>query len=172
MKYIQSDSRQKRNHHRAKERYFESRGYTIVNSKMLVGDYMIPSRGNVVCDTKADCGELYSNLIQDHARFHNECVLAKEAGIKLYVVIENEHGFKKPDDIRDWKNPQYYRYLKARAKAKQMGAKEPKAPASNIQLIKIMHSMTRDYGVEFIFTSKADAGKIVLELLGETGGEQ
>lgn len=162
MQIIQCDTRQKRSHHANKERYFEECGYKLVHSKMLVGDYCIPSNGSVVVDTKADLSELYSNLIQQHDRFHRECVLAQKAGIKLYILVENKDGFKTPQDIKDWKNPQYFRYYKL----KRMG-KASKPPASNIQLIKIMHSMTRDYGVEFLFCSPQESGAKVLELLTE-----
>lgn len=164
---IQCDTRQKRKHHDAKERYFREQGHELVMSKMLVGDYCIPSNGSVVVDTKADLSELYSNLIQQHARFHNECVLAQKAGIKLYILIENKNGIKSVEDVIKWKNPQFFRYYKAKHKAERMGSKEPKPPASNVQLIKIMRSMTKDYGVEFVFTSPEKAGAEVLRLLGK-----
>lgn len=170
-KIIQCDTRQKRKHHDRKEKYFVEQGYKIVNSKMLVGDYCIPSNGSVVVDTKADISELYGNLIQQHDRFHNEAVLAQEAGIKLYILIENKNGVTCVDDVMKWKNPQMFRYYKACKLAKVNGEKEPKPPASNLQLIKIMHSMTRDYGVEFLFCKPQEAGAKVLELLGESDGE-
>lgn len=167
-KIIQCDSRQKRKHHDRKEKYFEEQGYKLVHSKTLVGDYCIPSNGSVSVDTKASISELYQNLIQDHNRFHNECVLAQEAGIKLYILIENKDGIRSVDDIREWKNPQYFRYLKAKKKAIASGQKEPKPPASNVQLIKIMHSMNRDYGVSFVFCKPEDAGAEVIRLLTES----
>lgn len=160
MPIIQCDTRQKKKHHEAKEQYFEEQGYKLVHSKMLVGDYCIPSNGSVCVDTKADVGELYSNLIQSHDRFHRECVLAQEAGIKLYILIENKFGFNEPKDIIDWKNPGYFRYLKMKRKGVKC-----KPPATNVQLIKIMHSMTRDYGVEFKFCSPEESGAKVIELL-------
>ena len=162
---IQADTRQKRKHHTMKEQYFESQGIRVVNSKMLVGDYCIPSNGSVAVDTKADISELYGNLIQQHDRFHNECVLAKEAGIKLYILVENKAGVKCMEDLAGWKNPQMFRYYKAKRLAKVNGTKEPKPPASNVQLIKIMHAMNRDYGVEFLFCTPAESGAKVIELL-------
>lgn len=167
MKIIQCDSRQKRKHHDRKEQYFEQMGYKLVHSKMLVGDYCIPSNGSIAVDTKADMMELYGNLIQQHDRFHNECVLAQEAGIKLYILIENKDGIKNVDDVKNWKNPQMFKYYKAKRKAEREGVKIPKPPASNIQLTKIIHSMSRDYGVEFRFVSPEKSGEEVLRLLGE-----
>ena len=171
MQMIQCDSRQKRKHHDRKEKYFEEHGYKIVHSKMLVGDYCIPSDGSIAVDTKADISELYGNLIQQHDRFHNECVLAQEAGIKLIILIENKDGVRTVDDLKNWKNPQMLRYFKAKRKAERFGGKPPKPPASNVQLVKIMHSMKRDYGVEFLFCAPEESGAEVIRLLkGEEDG--
>lgn len=168
MQIIQCDSRQKRKHHERKEKYFKEKGYELVHSKMLVGDYCIPSNGSVSVDTKADLTELYGNLIQQHERFHNECVLAQKAGIKLYILVENKDGIKNLEDVKSWKNPQMFKYYKAKKKAELSGGKIPKPPASNIQLVKIMHSMTRDYGVEFMFCSPQNSGEEVIKLLTNT----
>lgn len=162
---IQCDTRQKKKHHDAKEQYFESLGHKLVHSKMLVGDYCIPSNGSVVVDTKADLSELYSNLIQQHDRFKRECILAQEAGIKLHILVENKCDIFTVQDVINWKNPQMFRYYKAKRNAILTGKKSPNPPASNVQLIKIMHSMSRDYGVEFHFCSPTESGKKVLELL-------
>lgn len=167
---IQTDTRQQmqRKHHQDKEKYFVDHGHTVIHSKMLVGDYCIPSDGSIVVDTKKDCSELYSNLIQDHRRFHDECVLAQECGIKLIILVENKDGFEKPEDIINWKNPQMFRYWKAK---KQGSTQKP--PASNVQLLKIMHAMSRDYGVDFRFCRPEDAGHVIIEILtGEENGKR
>ena len=122
---------------------------------------------STVVDTKANIAEIYGNLIQQHDRFHDECVLAQEAGIKLYILIENKGGVKRVDDLKKWKNPQYIRYWQKKKKAEEDGEIfKQRPPADNAQLIKIMHSMNRDYGVEFVFCTPQEAGAKVLELLG------
>lgn len=170
-KVIQIDTRQKMNqkHHKAKEKWFLDNGYEILRSKLAFGDYAFPYNMSAVVDTKQSCSELYSNLIQQHQRFHNECENAHKYGIKLYVLVENKDGITCPEDIRNWKNPQMYRYWKEKRKAEKTGQKPPKPPASNVQLLKIMHSMSRDYGVEFLFCRTEDAGAKIVELLG--GGD-
>lgn len=162
---IQIDTRQQmhKKHHEIKEQWLIDNGHEVVHSKCLIGDYVCPSNGSVAVDTKQSCSELYSDLIQDHARFHNECVNAQKYGIKLFVLVENKEGFTKPTDIRNWKNPQMYRYWKA----KRSGSTQ-KPPASNVQLLKIMNSMSRDYGVEFMFCRTEDAGQKIVELLSGT----
>ena len=160
---IQTDTRQQMNrkHHKVKEQWLLDHGIEIVHSKMLIGDYQIPSDGSVVVDTKKDCMELYADLIQDHARFHRECENAQKWGIKLYILVENKHGFRKSEDIVNWKNPLMYKFYMAAKK----GIKR-KPPASNAQLLKIMHSMSRDYGVEFLFCSTEEAAPMIVKLLG------
>lgn len=164
---IQCDTRQKLKHHTVKENYFRSKGFKLVHSKMLVGDYQIPCDGSVVVDTKKNILELYQNIIQQHDRFHNECVLAKRGKIKLYILVENKDGIKDVDGIKNWKNPQFIRYKKQCKDAQEHGRKEPKPPASNEHLIKSMNSMTMKYGVEFLFCSPDEAGEIVLKILTE-----
>lgn len=165
---IQIDTRQQmhKKHHEIKEQWFIDNGHEVVHSKCLIGDYVCPSNGSVAVDTKQSCSELYSDLIQDHRRFHDECVNAQRYGIRLYILVENNDGFTNPDDILKWKNPQMFRYWKAKRKAEKNGDKIPKPPAGNVQLLKIMHSMHRDYGVDFLFCKTEDAGLKIVELLG------
>lgn len=185
---IQCDTRQKKKHHTEKERYFESHGYDIKHFGMVVGDYQILGKGDIVVDTKQNMVEMYGNLVQDHDRFHRECVLAMEAGVKLYVLIENINGITKLSEIVKWNNPQYFKYIKQcreltgvkkgkdkNAKsnfyqvfivAKTKGIKLPKPPVNNQALITTMRTMQDKYGVEFVFCTPQESGKKVLELIG------
>lgn len=171
MPIIQIDTRQQmqKRHHLLKEKYFESQGYTVVKSKMLVGDYCFPSKLDIAVDTKKDLSEIYNNLIQDHERFRAECDLAMRCGIKLYVLIESKEGFTSLDDIRRWKNPQYYRWLKTKRMAERMGKPIPKPPVSNVTLLKIMHSMMRDHGVIFEIVPQHLCGQRILQILNREG---
>lgn len=168
-KILQVDTRQKKKHHERKEAYFQSQGYRLVNAKCLVGDYQIPNRTNISVDTKASIGELYSNLIQDHERFRAECQLAQDCGIKLVILVENDQDIRKIDDVKHWKNPRMFAYYKKRRACLHRGIEPPKPPASNVQLVKIMWSMQKKYGVEFQFCSPEEAGRRVLEILEGKG---
>lgn len=154
---IQQDTRQKKQHHIAKEKWFAEHDIKVVNSKMLVGDYMIPSDGSVSVDTKKDISELYSNLIQSHERFRAECDLAKEIGTKLYVLVENKDGVTCINDIIKWRNPQYFVWLKRK--------KQGKPPVNNQTLLKIMHSMERDHGVTFLYCRPENSAETIVRLL-------
>ena len=169
-KTIQIDTRQKmgQKHHLAKEQWFVDNGYAIVKARLLVGDYAFPNKMNVSVDTKQNELELYNNLITQHRRFHDECVQAQTCGIKLCILVETKNGFLKPEDILRWENPRMKKYWKEKCKAERNGLKPPKPPASNVQLLKIMHSMSRDYGVEFLFCTTEEAAPTIVKLLEGT----
>ncbi len=190
---ILEDMAQKANKHENKRKYFADNGIECIRVPLPVGDYILSNdkvedvlkrkekRGipvkkmdllgtyDVCVDTKFSCSELYSDLIQQHARFHDEVHLAMNNNIRLIILVENKDGIKTVEDLKNWKNPQMFRYYKEKRKAEMNGQKSPKPPASNIQLIKIMHSMSRDYGVEFRFCRPEEAGAEVVRLL--KGGE-
>lgn len=188
-----SDKAQKSGKHELKELWFEEHGIKVVKLPLPVADYILidgkvqdvidrkMKRGteikkmdflgsySVAVDTKKDLAELYQDLIQDHARFHDEVHLAMNCGIKLYILVENKDGITKPDEIIKWKNPRMFVYYKQKKIAERTGSKIPKPPCSNVQLLKIMHSMTRDYGVEFMFCKPEESALRIMELL--TKGE-
>lgn len=159
---IQQDTRQKQKHHLNKEKWFEEHGIKIVNSKCIVGDYIIPSDGSISVDTKKDIGELYQNLIQQHSRFAAEAALAEELGIKLYILCENEEGITKIEDIISWVNPQYFVYLK-----RQRQGIKCKPPASNQTLLKIMKTMEKKYGVTFLFCYPCESAETIMSILSK-----
>lgn len=161
---IQQDTRQKQKHHLNKEKWFESHGIKVVNSKCIVGDYIIPSDGSISVDTKKDIGELYSNLIQQHDRFVRELSLAQELGIKLYILVENEDGIKDIQGILNWKNPQYFVWLK-----KQRQGIKCRRPVPNQQLLKMIATIQKKYDTEFVFCAPYEAAERIVELL--TKGE-
>ena len=70
------DSRQKPDKNKHIKEQLEQLGHTVIRSKMLVGDYQIANKGDTVVDTKYGMNEVESNLIHDHERFRNECILS------------------------------------------------------------------------------------------------
>ena len=163
---IQQDTRQKKSHHLAKEKWFEEHGIKIVNSKCIVGDYIVPSDGSVSVDTKKDISELYSDLVQQHNRFKAECELAQELGIKLYILVENNDNVTCVNDITKWKNPQYLVWLK-----KQRQGIKCRQPVTNVQLKKIMWTMSKRYDVTFLFCSPLESARKIYELLSKVEDE-
>ena len=90
---IFEDTRQQAGKHGNVHRYCEKHGIRIVRTKLAVGDYMLagPGGGGVSVDTKTlGVAELASNCFQEHDRFRAECVLAKDCGIRLIVLVEEQ----------------------------------------------------------------------------------
>lgn len=146
---IQVDSREKKNEHVLK--FFDDNGIKWVTSKCLVGDYQNLENPMIVVDRKANLQEVAQNLTQDHDRFRRECELAKELGIHLVVLVEEEN-------INQLRHvPKWYNYrLKFSPRA-----------ITGKQLWKIMATMSDKYGFEWKFSTRANYGRKLVEILEE-----
>lgn len=188
------DKGQKENQHKIKNYYWQSQGIDVVRYPLPVGDYVLmndriqdmlgrkANRGiepkkmdflgtyNVAIDTKKDIQELCGNICsKSHDRFRDECLLAQNNGIKLYILVENESfrlgrtNEESPyidslDNLNRWVNPRLW----IRKNGRQV---YPNA-TRGIILKKACYSMMKEYGVEFVFCTPKDAGRKVIELLG------
>lgn len=182
--------------HVSKNKYFESQGievrrfglpccdYIIANEKVLDVISRKEKRGmtphkmdflgayTVAVDTKMSMGEIEGNIIgKSHARFRDECILAQNNGIKMYVLVENKDGIKTLGDVANYTSPRRVRWFKVKAaheKGKMLKVFIPaKPPVSGEQLYKAMTTMEEKYGVTFKFCEPNEAGKRVIELLSE-----
>ena len=85
---LYEDSNQKQGHHTLKNKYWQSKGIEVDRShRLIVGDYMLSLDAKISVDTKQDLVELASNMFCDKARFEQECIRAKNNGIKLIFLI-------------------------------------------------------------------------------------
>lgn len=164
------DTRQQDQKHIYKENWFKENGIKTVRSKLPAGDYALLTDMSRVIDTKRNLQELVGNLIQDHERFRREADFCKENGIELIVLVE-EFGMTRLEDVLRWKNPRLTRYKKIQW-MHQHGkwASVPlkgKPPTSNETLYKIMKSFGEAHNVRWEFCSAKDAGAKVIELLTE-----
>lgn len=143
----------------------EKRG--ICTKKMdFLGTY------TVAVDTKRNIEEAVGNICgKQHARFRDECVLAQNNGIKLYILVENEDGVTCIDDLFQWQNPRMHRYNKIAYMhriGKWQNVKLPAAkPTSGQTLAKAMLTMQLKYGVEFLFCHPLEAGEKIINLLNQ-----
>lgn len=136
-------------------------GIKIVRSKLYVGDYTRIDNMSVCIDTKQRLSEVYNNVIQDHERFKRELIAAKDAGIRLAVLVE-ESGIHTVQDVGKWQNPRIRRYSRMTQRMQQ--AQKPPVPSE--RLSRIMQTMSDKYGVEWMFCDKRDTAKRICEILG------
>lgn len=139
--------------------------------KLNVGDYQLVQ--STAVDTKKGMQEIYSDIVSDHERFRNECIRAQEDGIRLVILIEDEH-IKTLDDAKKWRNPRidkYYRdyglVIRAQRAGKMLNRKIPKPPVSSERLVGMMDAMTMRYGVEWQFCHPDKTGERVFQILTE-----
>jgi ribosome-associated protein len=127
----------------------EALGYEVKRTKIYCGDYTFPTNQSICIDTKQDLQEVVGNVIQQHERFRDECIRAKEAGIQLIILI-TEPKVTCLADVFGWYNPRL-RYSKKATTGRQLG--------------KILYSMKERYGVDFQFVTKDRVGQRIVELL-------
>lgn len=153
---ILEDTRQQANKHRLKHEYWSENGIEVIRTKLLVGDYMLFG-GTICVDTKMDVEEIAGNIGgSNHARFREECKLAKRIGATLIVLVENLNGFRNIQDVTAWVNPNLNKT-----------ARSIEGP----RLAKAMNTMSERYGVQFTFCAPEDSGRMVIDLLnGEDSG--
>ena len=162
------DTRNPISKHRNIHEWAAREGVTIKRTKLLVGDYTLPTDQSVCIDTKAGMHEVYSNIVQDHERFRAECKLAKEAGIRLIVLVE-EPGMATLEDAAAWRNPRRERWFRVAAAHKAGRLTKlsiPKVPpVDSKRLAAMMQTMAERYSVEWKFCDPAETGaKIWAEL--------
>jgi len=148
------DTRDQTGKHNNVTDYLAAQGHTVIRSKMYVGDVALFENQLRCIDLKKDLNEVCGNVCQQHDRFQREMLRAKELGIQLVILVEHGRGIRSIDDVEGWVNPR----LK----------KNPRA-TTGATLAKVMRTMQERYGVRWEFTTKAECGKRIVEILG--GGE-
>lgn len=189
------DQGQKLNKHTVKNNFWRNSGIEVTRVPLPCGDYVIANekiidvinrkakRGvalkkmdflgtyKVCVDTKQDMAELYSDLFADHERFRDECILAQNNGIQLYVLVENEDKITCIEDVFKWNNPRTKRYnliAYMHRQGKWQNVPLPKKPpVPSPQMAKTLMSMEQKYGVKFVFCTPNRAGSTVVKLLTE-----
>lgn len=146
---IQIDSREHRWERARIEMQLARLGVKTITSKCYVGDYLLWENPRRVVDRKGSLLELCSNCCQQHERFRRELLRARDAGIQLIILVE-EDGIETLEDVYWWDNPRL--------------AKSPKAVTGQA-LYRSLCTIRDRYGVEFAFCSKLETGKKILELL-------
>lgn len=148
------DTRDQTGKHNNVTDYLAAQGHTVIRSKMYVGDVALFENQLRCIDLKKDLNEVAGNVCQQHDRFQREMLRAKELGIQLVILVEHGRGVRSIEDVEGWVNPR----LK----------KNPRA-TTGATLAKVMRTMQERYGVRWEFTTKAECGKRIVEILG--GGE-
>lgn len=160
---IQIDSREKARAIKSIVAEFDRQGVKHFVSKLFVGDYMSFDNPRLIVDRKQNLTELCGNVCQQHNRFRDEMIRAKEHGIKIIFLCEHGKGIKSLEDIATWSNPRRYkRFYDPKTQGWKMY--ETKALTGE-KLYKILLTIKEKYGCEFLFCDKSQTGRRIIELL-------
>lgn len=179
--------------HKLKNLYWQKNGIDVIRMPLPVGDYIIGSekvmdviarkkmRGiapkkmdflgtyDVCVDSKFDIQELISDICgKQHDRFRDECILAMNNGIKLYILVENKGGqikgskivnptIRRLEDLHKWVNPRLCIF--------KSGKQAYPSATKGVTLMKACMTIKRKYGTEFVFTTPEESGAEIVRLL-------
>ena len=127
--------------------YFDKHGIKWIRNKLYAGDVKLLNDTRIIIDLKANIEEIAHNLCntQEHLRIKKELERAKEIECEEFIFLIKSN-IKSVDDLINWTS----------TKTKIKGS----------VLAKAMLTMKKKYGCRFIFTTKANAPKKIIELLG------
>ncbi len=197
---IYEDKGNKEGKHIIKNKWWSEQGVEIVRIPLPVGDYVMNNskiedvinrkakRGvdlkkmdlmgtyNISVDSKQSIMELISDFQADHERFRDELLLAKNNGIKLYIVIENDFQWisqrkniyntpvKEIKDLFRWKNPRAFIF--------KQGKQAYPNCAKGSWLAKCCMTCEAKYDCKFVFCTPAESAEVITKILqgGESNG--
>lgn len=151
------DSRQQRDKHEAKHAWWGEAGVRLIRTKLAFGDYCLPPIVSV--DTKASIQELAYDIDQEHARFRRELLGARDAGVRLVVLVENDEGVGSLADLARWDESPSDFAKRRFAQRRLKGARLAKACAT----------MEERYGVRFEFCAPEESAARIVSILLEGG---
>ena len=183
--------------HETKNKYWREHGIEVIRAPLPVGDYILVNdkvqdvldrkaqRGvepkkmdfvgtySVCVDTKFSIQELVSDICgKSHNRFRDECILAANNNIQLYVLVENDgqlvydrngiYIYNKTitalEDLHSWVNPRLW--------VLHHGRQKYPSATKGIVLQKACATMEKKYApLKFVFCGSKDSGKKIIELL-------
>lgn len=192
---IIEDKGQQAGRHEIKHSWFKRNNVNFNQMPLPVGDYILltdsvadvisrkEKRGipvkkmdflgtyDICVDTKRDIQEVVGNICgKQHERFRDECILAQNNGIQLYVLVENKDNITNLEELEHWKNPRLKlcKWVTTPTGEKKRVPKHPYA-TSGKTLSKAMVTMEEKYGVKFLFCDPMNAGEEIIKIL--TKGE-
>ena len=142
---IEMDTRNKKDDYVTK--YFDKQGIKWIRNKLYAGDVKLLNDTRVIIDLKANTEEIAHNICNnlEHIRLVKELEKAKEIQCEKFIFLIKDSKIKSADDLINWTS----------TKTKVRGS----------VLYKAMVTMTKKYGCKFIFTTRANAPKKIIELL-------
>lgn len=162
---IQIDTREHQSEYERVVKQFDELEVKHYRSKLYVGDYQNLDNPRLVIDRKKDLQELCGNIAQQHERFRNELLRAKEAGINVIILCEHGEDIKSLEDVFFWKNPRKHKFTWKTVNGKKIRTAISSKAMDGEQLYKALYTISVKYDVRFEFCTKDKTGSRIKELL-------
>lgn len=166
---IQADTREHKTEWERISKQFDALGVQYFRSKLYVGDYMSLDNPRLCIDRKKDLQELVGNVTQQHERFKAELIRAKDAGIKLIILVEHGADVTCLEDVIFWQNPRKHKVIWRWVNGQRVKTVISAKAVDGCQLYKSLCTIRDRYGVDFYFCRKAETGKKIVEILTNDG---
>lgn len=163
---IQVDSREHKSEWDRIKEQFDDLGIEYFRSKLYVGDYQSLDNPRLVIDRKKDLQELCGNVCQQHERFKAELVRAIQSGIKIVILCEHGEDIKTMEDVYFWQNPRKHRVIWKTVNGKRVRTVVSEKAVDGNQLYKSLCTIRDRYNVDFVFCTKEETGRKIVEILG------
>lgn len=163
---IQVDSREHKREWERIQKQFDSLGIKYFRSKLYVGDYQSLDNPRLVIDRKKDLQELCGNVCQQHERFKAELVRAIQSGIKIVILCEHGEDVKSLEDVYFWQNPRKHKVIWKTVNGKRVKTVVSDKAVDGNQLYKSLCTIRDRYNVDFVFCTKEETGRKIVEILG------
>lgn len=134
-------------------------------SKLYCGDYQSMDNTRLVVDRKKDLQELCGNVCQQHERFKAELVRAIEQGIKIVILCEHGPEIKSLEDVWFWQNPRKHKVIWKTVNGKRVKTVISDKAVDGNQLYKSLCTIRDRYNVDFVFCTKEETGRRIVEIL-------
>lgn len=147
MNLVVVDTREKKN--KKILEYFDKIGQDYIVSKLDYGDYQFYKDNEVVIDRKDNLLEMSHNLCNtlEHERINREIQRAQQNGVQKFIFLISESKIRNQSDVENWSSPH--------------------TKVKGTTLLKIMKTMKQKYNISFVFCSKKDIGKYIVQLLNK-----
>lgn len=163
---IQVDSREHQSEWSRISKQFDELGVKYFRSKLYCGDYQSMDNTRLVVDRKKDLQELCGNVCQQHERFKAELVRAIEQGIKIVILCEHGPEIKSLEDVWFWQNPRKHKVIWKTVNGQRVRTVMSDKAVDGNQLYKSLCTIRDRYNVDFVFCTKEETGRKIVEILG------
>lgn len=165
------DTRQQAGKHGHVDGWLAAHGVPFRYAKLDFGDYMRDEPGwNISVDTKKDVQELAGNCGRENARFVRELDRARDAGCRLFILVEEHEAYNDRERLHRWvcracRMCAEFRSGRCDPNADPCSARRFK-PMNGAKLAKTVDTLERDHGALFLFTRRGDSARTICDLLG------